>query len=411
MIEDMPKYIKSVREMVAKRLDLTRNVKDDEIHQAIADIVTEESQQHYMSLAEKREVMEGVFNSMRGLDVLQPLVDDPSITEIMINGPHHVFVEQSGRLYRKNVSFETNEKLENVILNIVSKVNRTVNEANPIVDARLLNGFRVNVVLPPIALDGPTVTIRKFPEDPMTVQKLIAYGSITPEVAELLERMVKAKYNIFISGGTGSGKTTFLNALSNFIPKDERVITIEDSAELQIKGVDNLVRMETRNANMEGKGEVTIRDLIRSSLRMRPERIVVGEIRGAEALDMLQAMNTGHDGSLSTGHSNSTKDMLSRLETMVLSGNSIPIEAIRQQIASAIDIIIQLSRLRDKSRRTVEITEVVGYENGAIKLNPLYKFVEKGEDKEGRVIGGLIRTEHVMVHKEKFRNAGLSDQA
>ena len=411
MIEDMPKYIKSVREMVAKRLDLTRNVKDDEIHQAIADIVTEESQQHYMSLAEKREVMEGVFNSMRGLDVLQPLVDDPSITEIMINGPHHVFVEQSGRLYRKNVSFETNEKLENVILNIVSKVNRTVNEANPIVDARLLNGSRVNVVLPPIALDGPTVTIRKFPEDPMTVQKLIAYGSITPEVAELLERMVKAKYNIFISGGTGSGKTTFLNALSNFIPKDERVITIEDSAELQFKGVDNLVRMETRNANMEGKGEVTIRDLIRSSLRMRPERIVVGEVRGAEALDMLQAMNTGHDGSLSTGHSNSTKDMLSRLETMVLSGNSIPIEAIRQQIASAIDIIIQLSRLRDKSRRTVEITEVVGYENGAIKLNPLYKFVEKGEDKEGRVIGGLIRTEHVMVHKEKFRNAGLSDQA
>lgn len=411
MIEDMPKYIKSVREMVAKRLDLTRNVKDDEIHQAIADIVTEESQQHYMSLAEKREVMEGVFNSMRGLDVLQPLVDDPSITEIMINGPHHVFVEQSGRLYRKNVSFETNEKLENVILNIVSKVNRTVNEANPIVDARLLDGSRVNVVLPPIALDGPTVTIRKFPEDPMTVQKLIAYGSITPEVAELLERMVKAKYNIFISGGTGSGKTTFLNALSNFIPKDERVITIEDSAELQIKGVDNLVRMETRNANMEGKGEVTIRDLIRSSLRMRPERIVVGEVRGAEALDMLQAMNTGHDGSLSTGHSNSTKDMLSRLETMVLSGNSIPIEAIRQQIASAIDIIIQLSRLRDKSRRTVEITEVVGYENGAIKLNPLYKFVEKGEDKEGRVIGDLIRTEHVMVHKEKFRNAGLSDQA
>jgi len=411
MIEDMPKYIKSVREMVAKRLDLTRNVKDDEIHQAIADIVTEESQQHYMSLAEKREVMEGVFNSMRGLDVLQPIVDDPSITEIMINGPHHVFVEQSGRLYRKNVSFETNEKLENVILNIVSKVNRTVNEANPIVDARLLNGSRVNVVLPPIALDGPTVTIRKFPEDPMTVQKLIAYGSITSEVAELLERMVKAKYNIFISGGTGSGKTTFLNALSNFIPKDERVITIEDSAELQIKGVDNLVRMETRNANMEGKGEVTIRDLIRSSLRMRPERIVVGEVRGAEALDMLQAMNTGHDGSLSTGHSNSTKDMLSRLETMVLSGNSIPIEAIRQQIASAIDIIIQLSRLRDKSRRTVEITEVVGYENGAIKLNPLYKFVEKGEDKEGRVIGGLIRTEHVMVHKEKFRNAGLSDQA
>lgn len=275
MIEDMQEYIKKIRQMVSDRLDLTRNVEDDEIREVIGEIIGEESQRQYMPLTQKRQVMEGVFNSMRGLDVLQPLVDDPTITEIMINGPHHVFVEQSGRLYRRNVSFETNEKLENVILNIVSRVNRTVNEANPIVDARLLDGSRVNVVLPPIALNGPTVTIRKFPEDPMTVEKLIAYGSITPQVAELLERMVKAKYNIFISGGTGSGKTTFLNALSNFIPKDERVITIEDSAELQIKGVDNLVRMETRNANMEGKGEVTIRDLIRSSLRMRPEGIKI----------------------------------------------------------------------------------------------------------------------------------------
>lgn len=408
MIENMQDYIRKIRELVADRLDLTRNVEDEEIRQVIADVVQEESRKQYLSLAEKRETMEGVFNSMRGLDVLQPLVDDPSVTEIMINGPHHVFIEQSGRLFRKNVSFGTNEKLENVILNIVSKVNRTVNEASPIVDARLLDGSRVNVVLPPIALDGPTVTIRKFPEDPMTVEKLIAYGSITPEVAELLERMVKAKYNIFISGGTGSGKTTFLNALSNFIPKDERVITIEDSAELQIKGVENLVRLETRNANMEGKGEVTIRDLIRSSLRMRPERIVVGEVRGAEALDMLQAMNTGHDGSLSTGHSNSTKDMLSRLETMVVSGNHIPIEAIRQQIASAIDVIIQLSRLRDKSRRTIEITEVVGYENGAIRLNPIYRFVERGEDENGRIIGGLVRTENAMAHTEKFAGAGLS---
>lgn len=410
MIADMQEYIRQIREMVSNRLDLTRNVEDEEIREVIADIVLEESKRQYLSLTEKRQVMEGVFNSMRGLDVLQPLVDDPSVTEIMINGPHHIFVEQAGRLYRKNVSFETNEKLENVILNIVSKVNRTVNEANPIVDARLLDGSRVNVVLPPIALDGPTVTIRKFPEDPMTVEKLISYGSITPEVAELLERMVKAKYNIFISGGTGSGKTTFLNAISNFIPKDERVITIEDSAELQIKGVENLVRLETRNANMEGKGEVTIRDLIRSSLRMRPERIVVGEVRGAEALDMLQAMNTGHDGSLSTGHANSTKDMLSRLETMVVSGNNIPIEAIRQQIASAIDIIIQLSRLRDKSRRTIEITEMVGYENGVFQMNPLYRFVERGEDKNKRVIGELVRTNHAMVHTEKFRNAGLPDQ-
>ncbi len=409
MIENMTEYIRRVREMVADRLDLTRSVDDEEIRQVISDIVVEESHRQYLSLTEKKEIMEGVFNSMRGLDVLQPLVDDPSITEIMINGPHHVFVEQDGRLYQKDVSFGTNEKLENVILNIVSKVNRTVNEASPIVDARLQDGSRVNVVLPPIALDGPTMTIRKFPEDPMTVEKLIAYGSITPEVAELLQRMVKAKYNIFISGGTGSGKTTFLNALSNFIPKDERVITIEDSAELQIKGVANLVRMETRNANSEGKGEITIRDLIRSSLRMRPERIVVGEVRGAEALDMLQAMNTGHDGSLSTGHSNSTRDMLSRLETMVISGNSIPIEAIRQQIASAIDVIIQLSRLRDKSRRTVEIAEVAGYENGAVVLNTLYKFIETGETPEGRVIGELTRTENPMLHKEKFRNAGLSD--
>lgn len=410
MIEDMQQWIRQIREIVSSRLDLTRNISDDEIREVISDIVMEQSRQQYMSLNEKKTLMEGVFNSMRGLDVLQPLVDDPSITEIMINGPHNVFVEQNGRLYKKDVSFGTNEKLENVILNIVSKVNRTVNEANPIVDARLLDGSRVNVVLPPIALDGPTVTIRKFPEDPMTMEKLIAYGSITPEVAELLERMVRAKYNIFISGGTGSGKTTFLNALSNYIPKDERVITIEDSAELQIKGVANLVRMETRNANMEGKGEVTIRDLIRSSLRMRPERIVVGEVRGGEALDMLQAMNTGHDGSLSTGHSNSTKDMLSRLETMVISGNNIPIDAIRQQIASAIDIIIQLSRLRDKSRRTLEITEVVDYVDGKFILNPLYKFVEHGEDKNGRIIGGLERTENPMRNTYKFHMAGLSDK-
>ena len=410
MIENMQEYIKRIREMVADRLDLTRDIDDEQIRDVITEIVMEESKRQYLSLNEKKEIMESVFNSMRGLDVLQPLVDDPSITEIMINGPHNVFVEQNGRLYKKNVSFGTNEKLENVILNIVSKVNRTVNEASPIVDARLQDGSRVNVVLPPIALDGPTITIRKFPEDPMTIEKLIGYKSITPEVAELLERMVKAKYNIFISGGTGSGKTTFLNALSNFIPKDERVITIEDSAELQIKGVANLVRLETRNANMEGKGEITIRDLIKSSLRMRPERIVVGEVRGAEALDMLQAMNTGHDGSLSTGHANSTKDMLSRLETMVVSGNNIPIEAIRQQIASALDIIIQLSRLRDKSRRTMEISEVVGYENGAVKLNPLYKFIETGEDDNGRVIGTLTRTENPMIHTDKFRAAGLSDK-
>ena len=271
MVENMDEFIGRVRRLVSDRLDLLKEASDDEIRETISQVVLELSREQFLTLNEKKTVLEGVFNSMRGLDVLQPLVDDPTITEIMINGPHCVFVEQSGRLYQKNVSFGSNEKLENVIQNIVSKVNRTVNEANPIVDARLTDGSRVNVVLPPIALDGPTVTIRKFPENPMTVEQLIAYKSITPEVAEVLERMVKAKYNIFISGGTGSGKTTFLNAMSNFIPKDERIITIEDSAELQIRGIPNIVRMETRNANMEGKGEISIRDLIKSSLRMRPE--------------------------------------------------------------------------------------------------------------------------------------------
>lgn len=410
MVEDMGAFVLEVRKIVADHLDLLKEITDEEIQAEISKVVMEISKEQYLTLGEKKELLEGVFNSMRGLDVLQPLVDDPSITEIMINGPHRVFVEQAGKLYQKNISFGSNEKLENIILNIVAKVNRTVNEANPIVDARLLDGSRVNVVLPPVALDGPTVTIRKFPETPMTVEQLIAYKSITEEVAEILERLVKAKYNIFISGGTGSGKTTFLNALSNFIPKDERIITIEDSAELQIQGIPNLVRLETRNANMEGKGEITIRDLIKSSLRMRPERIVVGEVRGAEALDMLQAMNTGHDGSLSTGHANSTKDMLSRLETMVLSGNQIPIDAIRQQIASAIDIIIQLTRLRDKSRRTMEISELVEYKNGEIVLNTLYKFEEEGEDEEKHIIGSLKRTENPMKHTFKLRMAGLSEQ-
>jgi pilus assembly protein CpaF len=328
----------------------------------------------------------------------------------MINGPDTIFIEKNGKTYRLDVRFENRRKLEDVIQTMVSKVNRTVNESSPIVDARLEDGSRVNVVLPPIALNGPIVTIRKFPEKPMTIDQLIEYGSITEEVADVLNRMVRAKYNIFISGGTGSGKTTFLNALSNFIPKDERIITIEDSAELQIIGLDNIVKMETRNANTEGKGEITIRDLIKTSLRMRPERIIVGEVRGPEALDMLQAMNTGHDGSLSTGHANSPKDMLSRLETMVLSGSSMPLEAIRQQIASAIDIIIHLARLRDKTRRTMEITEIAGYENGEIILNPLYVFEEEGETPQKVIIGSLKRTKNEMVRKWKFKMAGISDE-
>lgn len=297
--------------------------------------------------------------------------------------------------------------MEDIIQRIVGLAGREVNQANPIVDTRLPDGSRVNVVLPPIALCGPTVTIRKFSKEPMTIERLVAYGSLTREIADVLEILVKSKYNIFICGGTGSGKTTFLNALSNYIPKNERIITIEDSAELQITGVDNLVSMETRNANAAGAGEISIRDLIRSSLRMRPERIVVGEVRGGEALDMLQAMNTGHDGSLSTGHANSAKDMLSRLETMVLQGaEGLPLEAIRQQIASAVDIMIFLSRLRDHTRKTMEITEVVGYENGEIILNPLYQFEEDKYSTLAKVSGSLKRTKNKMVHDYKLQLSG-----
>ena len=339
-----------------------------------------------------------VYASIRGYGLLDAIMSDDSITEVMINGADNIFIEKAGKLQRLNDKFESQKKLEDIIQRIVSTTGREVNQANPIVDTRLLDGSRVNIVLPPIALCGPTVTIRKFSKTPMTIEKLIEYKSITKEIAEKLELLVRAKYNIFICGGTGSGKTTFLNALSNYIPSDERVITIEDSAELQIVGVDNLVSLETRNKNSSGAGEITIRDLIKSALRMRPERIVVGEVRGGEALDMLQAMNTGHDGSLSTGHANSTKDMLSRLETMVLQGaEGLPLEAIRQQIASAIDIIIHLSRLRDKSRKTMEITEVVGYENKEIILNPLYQFKETEESTVQKVVGELKRTKNPMA--------------
>ncbi len=352
-----------------------------------------------------------VYASIRGYGLLDAIMSDDSITEVMINGADNIFIEKAGKLQRLNDKFESQKKLEDIIQRIVSTTGREVNQANPIVDTRLLDGSRVNIVLPPIALCGPTVTIRKFSKTPMTIEKLIEYKSITKEIAEKLELLVRAKYNIFICGGTGSGKTTFLNALSNYIPSDERVITIEDSAELQIVGVDNLVSLETRNKNSSGAGEITIRDLIKSALRMRPERIVVGEVRGGEALDMLQAMNTGHDGSLSTGHANSTKDMLSRLETMVLQGaEGLPLEAIRQQIASAIDIIIHLSRLRDKSRKTMEITEVVGYENKEIILNPLYQFKETEESTVQKVVGELKRTKNPMKHDFKLKLSGIYEE-
>lgn len=365
---------------------------NEQLEEEILRCIEEEFRDSYITIREKAGIADQVLSSIRGLGLLDSIIADDNITEVMINGPKDIFIEKAGRVQRLNEEFESEEKLEDVVQKIVALSGREVNEANPIVDTRLQDGSRVNVVLPPISLSGPIVTIRKFSKDPMTIEKLIAYGSITREIADKLEILVKAKYNIFIAGGTGSGKTTFLNALSNYIPHDERVITIEDSAELQITHVDNLVRLETRNANTAGVGAVTIRDLIKSSLRMRPERIVVGEVRGAEALDMLQAMNTGHDGSLSTGHANSTKDMLSRLETMVLQGaEGLPLPAIRQQISSAVDIIIFLSRMRDRSRKTLEITEILDVVDGEIRLNPLYVFEEDENSTLDKVSGSLRR--------------------
>ena len=396
-----------LKKIVTDELPLSQ-LSDDQLTAEIENIVEEQTRGQYLSIQTRVDLVQQVYSSIRGFGLLDSIISDDTITEVMINGPDNIFIEKSGKLTKLDSSFESQRRLEDIIQRIVGMAGREVNQANPICDTRLPDGSRVNVVLPPISLCGPILTIRKFSKNPMTIEKLIEYGSITREIADKLELLVKAKYNIFISGGTGSGKTTFLNALSNYIPKDERVITIEDSAELQITGVDNLVSLETRNANASGAGEVSIRDLIKSSLRMRPERIVVGEVRGGEALDMLQAMNTGHDGSLSTGHANSTEDMLSRLETMVLQGASgLPLEAIRHQIGSAIDIIIHLSRLRDKSRKTMEITEVVGYKDGEIVLNPLYVFQEDEHSTLEKVSGGLVRTENPLKNDFKLKLSGI----
>ena len=400
-------FVTSIKRYVSENLSLSQ-INDEELEEKIEEIVLERIGTEYCSIQQRVSIVQQVYSSIRGFGLLDSIISDDTITEVMINGPDNVFIEQNGRLFKMDKHFESQRKLEDVIQRIVGLAGREVNQANPICDTRLPDGSRVNVVLPPIAVCGPTLTIRKFSKTPMTIEKLIQYGSITQEIADKLEILVRAKYNIFISGGTGSGKTTFLNALSNYIPKDERVITIEDSAELQITGVDNLVSLETRNANTSGAGQITIRDLIKSPLRMRPERIIVGEVRGGEALDMLQAMNTGHDGSLSTGHANSTQDMLSRLETMVLQGaEGLPLEAIKQQIASAVDIIIHLSRLRDKSRKTMEITEVVGVENGQIILNPLYKFEEDANSTLEKVSGSLKRTDNKMINDFKLKLAGI----
>ena len=402
MVEEQ---IRNIRNRIYQELDREPDMTEEQLEERITDMIKQSKLA--MSVREKETVSTEVFNSIRKMDILQELLEDDTVTEIMINGYSSIFVERNGKIFRWNKYFESTQRLEDVAQRIAALSNRIVNESVPIMDTRLSDGSRVNIVLPPVAIDGPVVTIRKFYNTPITVERLIELGSVSEEAAQFLEKAVRAGYNIFISGGTGSGKTTFLNALSNFIPQDERIITIEDSAELQITNAENLVRLEARNMNVEGKNEVTIRDLIKSSLRMRPDRIIVGEVRGAEAIDMLQAMNTGHDGSLSTGHSNSPSDMLSRLETMVLMGMDMPIAAIRQQIASAIDIIVHLGRLRDKSRHVLAIEEVGDVFGGQIQLHRLFEFKERGEDECGRVLGELERVFDTLDNNYKMAAAGI----
>ena len=401
---------------ILARLDMTRDMEDEELTELIYEVLQEVSQEEYLPLDQKTMLGKELFNAFRKLDLLQEFLEDDDITEIMINGTQNIFIENAGRISQSDKRFLSADKLEDVIQQIVAGSNRLVNEASPIVDARLADGSRVNVVLPPVALNGPIVTIRKFAKEVITMNKLMEWQSINSEVSGFLASLVAAGYNIFISGGTGSGKTTFLNALSQYIPKNERIITIEDNAELQIQNIKNLVRLEARNANVEGTGEVTIRDLIKSALRMRPDRIIVGEVRSAEAIDMLQALNTGHDGSLSTGHANSPKDMISRLETMVLMGMDLPLPAIERQIASGLDIIVHLGRLRDKSRKVLEVTEVLGYWDGQIHLQTIYRYEEirkedenvtenEKKDQENKVHGEWEKVAE-LFHREKLVAAG-----
>lgn len=396
-----------VREAVIRVLPRGEEISDDMLYSLIEDQIEIISAESYLRLELKKVIRHEVFNSLRRMDVLQDILDDESVTEVMVNGSRRIFIEKDGRITETGLQFENSERLEDIVQQIASTSNRIVNESHPILDARLADGSRVNIVMPPVAIDGPVVTIRKFPKEAMTMEKLLEIGAITEEVRDFLQRLVVARYNIFISGGTGAGKTTFLNILSNYIPNNERVITIEDSAELQIRNVDNLVRLEARNANVEGKNEVTIRDLVKSALRMRPDRIIVGEIRDSAAIDMLTAYNTGHDGSISTGHANSPADMLNRMETLVLMGMDIPLAAIRAQIASGIDILVHLGRLRDKSRKVLEVTEVGDVVDGRIELRPLYRFAEEGEE-NGRVKGALIKTKNELRSREKCQRAGVT---
>lgn len=387
-MDEFEKNVLLIREKVLARLDLSREIDDEELETIITEERMAFARDGMLSIRDRVRLEQQVFNSLRKLDAIQELVDDPEVSEIMVNGSKQIFYEKRGCIHRWAGQFSSEERLVDILQQIVARHNRVINLSAPIVDSRLADGSRVNMVLAPISIDGSALTIRKFPKNPLTMQQLIAMGAVSRDAAELLQILVRARYSMIISGGTGSGKTTFLNALSQYIPSDERIITIEDSAELQIQGVDNLVRLETRNSNTEGVAPITIHDLIRTALRMRPDRIIVGECRGAEAFDMLQAFNTGHDGSLSTGHANSSRDILSRLEMMVLMGMELPLGAIRRQIVSGVDIIIHLGRLRDKSRKVLEIAEVTGLENGEILLNPLYVFEETGME-NGKILGSL----------------------
>lgn len=396
--------VECLHNMVIERMDTTRDIEDTKLQELIYQVLQEYGQEHYLTMEEKVELGKLLFNTFRKLDILQELLEDEEITEIMINGVSNIFVEKAGKISQIDKKFYSKAKLEDLIQQIVAGTNRLVNESSPIVDARLEDGSRVNIVLAPIAINGPIVTIRKFAKESITMEHLVAWGCVPREVAEFLQTVVISRYNIFISGGTGSGKTTFLNALSEFIPISERIITVEDNAELQLKNIPNLVSLETREANVEGEGAITMRDLIKSSLRMRPTRIIVGEVRGAEVSDMLGAMNTGHDGSLSTGHGNSSKEMLGRLETMVLMGMNIPVSAIRSQIASGIDIMVHVGRLRDGSRKLLEVSEVIGYEEGEVKLASLYKFIEEKGDKE--IVKGNMEPVNPLFHTEKLVAAG-----
>jgi len=390
-----------------ENLDTAREVKDEEIYELIDNLLLEKTGGRFRSLGRRNELRMELFNAVRKLDILQELVDNDEVTEVMVNGLDGIFIERAGRVVRWEKSFHSKEKIEDLVQTIAGRSNRIVNATVPVVDARLENGARVNIVLPPVALNGPIITIRQFPKNPINMEQLIEWGAVTQEAADLLRKLVAAGYNIFISGGTGSGKTTFLNALSDFIPKDERIITIEDNAELQIQGVANLVRLEARKENTQGEHAITIRDLIRASLRMRPDRVIVGEVRGEETIDMIQAMNNGHDGSLSTGHGNSPRDMLARLETMVLMGIELPVSAVRRQIASGIDIMVHLGRMRDKSRKVLEIVEITGYryETEEILTNTLFEF-EEGRIRGKKLEGNLVKKAELQQTK-KLERAGI----